>query len=119
LKLPGIKPLGLRSTKGYWAEYQLSIALLYAARALPVGDSGKTFLDVLRAGRATYPRHKRLIPEWFGRALFVADHILARCYETTTAEQTKAVLPALPPVPFEAPEFEHSHAEEIGKAFRR
>ena len=115
-KATGKKPLRGRMIKEYWAKFKDSIALSYAVFQIKTSPDTSLLDDILR-GRATFRKHGKLLPEWFGKASYAATHILAKCAEKDTAESTLAILPSVPPIPLAPPQFSEAQARAIASEF--
>jgi hypothetical protein len=114
----GDKLPGERAMKDYWSASKQSVALAYSAQSIIVKEN-LSLLDLIIQGKTTWRAHRQFVPAWFGRARYVAEHVLCRCAETETGASTLRLLPDIPADKFNPPFFTEQQTSNIAKKFER
>lgn len=114
----GDKLPGERAMKDYWSASKQSVALAYSAQSIIV-EENLSLLDLIIQGKTTWRAHRQFVPAWFGRARYVAEHVLCRCAETETGTNALQLLPDVPAEKFNPTSFTEHQAANIARKFER
>ncbi|WHQ68778.1 hypothetical protein [Methylorubrum extorquens] len=112
----GDKLPGERAMKDYWSASKQSVVLAYSAQSIIVKENS-SLLDLIIQGKTTWRAHRQFVTAWFGRARYVAEHVLCRCAETETGTNTLQLLPDVPAEKFNPPSFTEHQAANIARKF--
>lgn len=104
-----------RTVQNNWSTYKPSISLSYAAAELEW--DGKSLLDGLINGEATYENCKDILTNWFGRSLYVSNQIISRC-AFPSENYTPIKFPPIEEEWFPAPVFSDDDQKQIRRKFR-
>ncbi|WJH38903.1 hypothetical protein N7E02_18375 [Aliirhizobium terrae] len=101
-----------------WGDNGDSLALLYAASTIRRGDS--TLLDAVLSSEVRAKQFLPLLGQWFGRARYFCDVVLAKLETEHDHYQTNlTLLEPFEPQKFRAPKFSEQHESLVRSAFMR
>lgn len=99
-----------------WQKLKGTVALSYAALSIEIGE-GRTLLDAMREGEASYADHGQHLSEWLGRARYVTAHVLAPMAKPDAARIAESYLPDFEDRPFPPRAFTAAEESKMRKGF--
>lgn len=99
-----------------WDKSRASLAYSYAAASINL-ENDRTLLHEIVGGTSTYRKHSKLLPEWFGRARFVAENIIGNCEPERNPYNYERNLLDVLPQPFEIPSVFKIDADRVTRAY--
>lgn len=93
-------------------------ALVYSASCILL-DDGSSLLNLMRNGEAEYKEHGHLLSSWIAKARFVTIDVLGALRDSDARQLNEDYLPAIDPLPIEAPSITDAEHKYLRDGFKR
>src|SRR4051794_27267624 len=112
-----MKAVDYGNVKKRWRKYVYAIAVAYAASDVEA-DSSQSLLNTLVSGSVSFGENYGFITEWFGKATYANEQILAFCYTNPGIKKSSRYVFPVKGIDISKPEFDEEAVYIITKVFK-